>query len=246
MINRYILIAIAWLTVSCDMDSVEEAKIHYSTTPAVTIPSNLQWMQVGHANELINVKEKLVVISGGENEIPKSKWDDFKPRIPWQKNINRHLLIDKTVFLRSPNAPSNCSGANCLEYTDYKDYSWIKLAMPLAIDYIPSKTDMLKPEEGHLVVKVIKKCQIVAFEDEIYKLSDNIGNEYVMHATETGEANLDVVLPEGFKLEIVKLDEMLVIAPFGDKEDCYFNIVGDHLGQGYHQYKYAGDYYPSG
>ena len=36
----------------------------------------------------------------------------------------------------------------------------------------------------------------------------------------------------------------LVILPFGKGEDYYFNIVGDHLGQGYHQYKYANAYYP--
>jgi hypothetical protein len=85
----------------------------------------------------------------------------------------------------------------------------------------------------------------VAFEDEIYQLSDDKGNLYVMHATETGTPNLDVVLPEGFSLKKVKLDAPLAILPFGDKEDCYFNIVGDHLGQGYHQYKYADDFYPN-
>ena len=42
----------------------------------------------------------------------------------------------------------------------------------------------------------------------------------------------------------VKLKEPLIVLPFGDKEDCYFNIVGDHLGQGFHQYKYADEYFP--
>jgi len=42
-------------------------------------------MQVGHANELINIKENLVVVSGGDKEIPRELWEDFKPRIPWQK-----------------------------------------------------------------------------------------------------------------------------------------------------------------
>ena len=103
---------------------------------------------------------------------------------------------------------------------------------------------MLKPEEGHLVVKVIKKCQVVVFENEIYQMSDNKGNLYAMHATETGSPNMNVVLPEGFTIQKVSLKEPLVIIPFGEKEDCYFNIVGDHLGQGYHQYQYAGDFYP--
>jgi len=36
----------------------------------------------------------------------------------------------------------------------------------------------------------------------------------------------------------------LVVIPFGEKEDCYFNIIGDHLGQGYHQYQYSSGFYP--
>lgn len=244
MIKRIFSAIFLLFVTSCGFDSVEEAGIKYPTTPAFEVPSNTQWQEVGHANELINLKEKLVVISGGDRPIPKELWGDFKARIPWQKNIDRHILFDRTAFLRSPNAPSDCTGSDCLTQLSYQDYSWIELANPLAVDYIPSKTDMLKPEEGHLVVKVIKKCQIVVFEEEIYQMSDDKGNKYAMHATETGTPNLNVVLPKGFKLEKVQLDEPLVIVPFGDKEDCYFNIVGDHLGQGFHQYEYANKYYP--
>jgi hypothetical protein len=233
------------LFASCGFDTVDEAGIKYVAKPAFELPANIEWQKPGFAKELINVKENLVVLGIGDNAIPREKWDDFKPGLPWKKNIDRHLLIDKTTFLRSPDAPSNCQGAACKTQTEYKGYSWTKLACPLAIDYIPSKTDMLKPEKGHLVVKVIKKCQIVVFENEIYQMSDDKGNLYVMHATETGIPDLNVVLPTGFKIQKVSLKEPLVIIPFGDKEDCYFNIVGDHLGQGYHQYKYVGDYYPS-
>ena len=242
MVNRLIIVAL--LFSSCGFPSVEEASIHYPTTPAFEVPDNIQWLQVGHANELINVKEKLVVVGKGDNPISKEAWDDLKPRLPWQKNIDRHLLINKTSFLRSPDAPYNCQGSACKTQIEYKGYSWTKLASPLAVDYIPSKTDLLKPAEGHLVVKVIKKCQVVVFENEIYQMSDDKGNKYVMHATETGKPSLNVVLPEGFTVEKIKLNEPLIIVPFGDKEDCYFNIVGDHLGQGYHQYSYAGESYP--
>jgi len=202
------------------------------------------WQEVKTAKELINIKENLVILSYGDNAIPKEVWNDFKVRLPWNKNIDRHILFDKTYFLRSPNAPSDCQGEACKAILDYKVYSWIELAKPLAIDFIPSKTNMLKPEEGHLVVKVIKKCQIVVFENEIYQMSDDKGNRYAMHATETGTPNLNVVLPKGFSIQKVYLKEPLVIVPFGEKEDCYLNIVGDHLGQGYHQYAYASDFYP--
>ena len=125
---------------SCGFDSVEEAGIQYSTKPAFKIPANIEWQGVGIATELINVKEKLVVIGIGDHPIPRAAWNDFKPRLPWRKNIDRHLLIDKTAFLRSPDAPANCQGAACKTQIEYKGYSWTKLANPLAVDYIPAKT----------------------------------------------------------------------------------------------------------
>jgi len=148
-------------------------------------------------------------------------------------------------LLRSPNAKPDCEDKKCIIEREIKGYSWIELADPIAIDFIPKETDTMKPEEGHLTVKVIKKCQVIVFEDEIYEMSDGKGNKYVMHATETGTPNLNVKLPLGYSIKRVQLDRPLVIVPFGDKGDCYLNIVGDHLGQGYHQYKYATEYYPN-
>ena len=240
----YTILLLGFLLSSCSFPTTKEAGIKYSTQAAFQVPENMEWREVGLAKELVNIKEKMVIISGGSNPLPLSEWDAFRVILPWQKNIDRHILIDKTALVRSPGADADCERADCLIEREYKGHSWIELAQPLAVDFIPSKTDMLKPEEGHLVVKVIKKCQVLRFEDEIYQLSDNKGNYYVMHATEVGAPDLDVVLPEGWTLKKVPLQEPLVILPFGKGEECYFNIVGDHLGQGYHQYKYANAYYP--
>ena len=238
------ILLFSFLFNSCSFPTIEQAGIKYSTQPAFQVPEDMKWKEVGLAKELINIKEKMVIISGGSNPLPLNRWEELKVRYPWQKNIDRHILINKTALVRSPNAKTNCNQTECLIERDYEGYSWIELAQPLAVDFIPSKTNMLKPERGYLVVKIIKKCQILRFENEIYQLTDNKGNFYVMHATETGEPNLDVILPKGWTLKKVILQEPLVIFPFGKGEDCYFNIVGDHLGQGYHQYKYANTYYP--
>lgn len=242
--NIFSILLFGFLLNACSFPTTKEAGIKYATQPAFQVPETIEWREVGLAKELINIKEKMVIISGGSNPLPLHQWEEFKVGFPWQKNIDRNLLIDKTALVRSPNANSNCNRTDCLIERGYKGYSWIELAQPLAVDFIPSKTDMLKPAEGFLVVKIIKKCQILRFEHEIYQLTDHHGNYYVMHATETGAPNLDVVLPEGWTLQKVALQEPLVILPFGKGEDCYFNIVGDHLGQGYHQYKYANEYYP--
>jgi len=248
MINKLKVITLLFITtlfVSCgDIPTTEELGLRYVTKPVFKIPENIEWKEVRFAKEIINSKEKRVYYGAGSKPIPMQEWDNFEVKFPWVRNLDRNLLFTKTVFLRSPSAKSNCTGSDCLKEKEYQSYSWVELAHPQAINFIPAKTDTKKPTEGHLVVKVIKKCQLVVWEDEIYELSDDKGNKYVMHATEIGTPNLNVILPAGYTLQKVKIDKPLVLVPFGEGEDCYFNIVGDHLGQGYHQYKYANEYYP--
>ena len=96
-----------------------------------------------------------------------------------------------------------------------------------------------------MVIKTIQKCHTVLFTDSIFQLSDNKGNYYVMHATENGKVDTTVSLPRGWTLKKMILKEPLIISPFGGGNECYYNIVGDNLGQGYHQYIFAGKYYPT-
>lgn len=236
--------ALLLLVVGCSLPTSKEIGLKFSTEKS-KLPDSLKWREIGFAKEIINQKDKIVVISGGDNPIPLNKWDAFKPTFPWTKNIDRHLLFKKTSFYRSPDTDVNCKDKDCIKQREYKGYTWVDLAQPVAVDYVGGKTDMLKPEKGHLVVKTIKKCQAVFFQDTIYQLTDNKGNFYVMHATETGEPNLDAVLPEGWTLKKVVLQEPLIVSPFGGGNDCYFNILGDHLGQGYHQYIFEDKTYPS-
>jgi hypothetical protein len=229
---------------SCSLKTAKEVGLHFSTEKS-KLPDTLNWKKIGFAKELINQKEMVVIISGGTNPIPLDKWDDFKASFPYTKNIDRHLLFQKTAFYRSPNTEVNCKDADCIKQREYKKYSWVEMAKPVCVDYVGGKTDMLKPEKGHLVIKTIQKCQTVMFTDSIFQLTDNKGNYYVMHATETGEPNLDAVLPKGWTLKKVVLKEPMIISPFGGGNECYYNIVGDNLGQGYHQYIFADVIYPS-
>ena len=77
------------------------------------------------------------------------------------------------------------------------------------------------------------------------KLTDNKGNKYVMHATETGKPDTTAILPNSWTLKKVILKEPLIISPFGGGNECYYNIFGDNLGQGYHQYIFSDKYYPT-
>lgn len=229
---------------SCGIKTAKEVGLHFSTEKS-KLPETLNWKKIGFAKELINQKEMIVVISGGSNPLPLDQWDAFEPSFPYTKNIDRHLLFHQTAFYRSPNTDVNCKDADCIKQREYKNYTWVEMAKPICVDYVGGETDIIKPEQGHLVIKTIQKCQTVLFADSIFQLTDNKGNYYVMHATETTKPNTSVVLPTGWSIRKVMLTEPLIISPFGGGNECYYNIVGDHLGQGYHQYIFAEQFYPS-
>jgi hypothetical protein len=65
-----------------------------------------------------------------------------------------------------------------------------------------------------------------------------------MHATETGKPDTTASLPDGWALQKVFLNVPLVISPFGGSNECFYNIIGDCLGQGYHQYIFSDTVYP--
>lgn len=239
-------IALALITgplMSCQsLPSSKQTRLAYRTTNA-PLPTQLHWVKIGVAHELINANRKVVVISGGDHPITDKQWEAYSPPLPWRKNIERHLLFSETAFLHSPDAEM---GAKVVE--KISGYTWVQLAKPVAVDFIPAgeKTDLLKPACGHLVLKVIKKAQVLKWSGPfIYQLSDGKGNDFVMHATQDSSGpNLRVLLPKGWTLKRIAIDKPLIIAPFGSGDQGFYNIVGDCLGQGYHQYRYANQFYP--
>jgi hypothetical protein len=228
--------------ISLNVSECNQVGLRYSTELS-QIPVSLQYTSIGFAKEIIQQQEKLVVISGGNNPIPLSSWDTFSPSFPYAKNIDRNLLFQKTAFYRSPGTSVNCTGSSCFKTREYRGYTWLEIAQSICVIYTPSQTNILKPDEGFLAIKPIKKCQGLRFEDSIYQLTDGKGNFYVMHATETGSPTTEVSLPSGWTIKKISLTSPLIITPFGGGNECYFNIVGDHLGQGYHQYIYANSFF---
>jgi hypothetical protein len=244
-----LLAAILAIAMSASLSSCQslptsaQAKVRFNTT-ATGLPPDLEWSHIGKAHELINTTELVVVVSGWDNPMPDEEWATYQPPPPWRKNIERNLLFSSTSFMHSPKVPDGTTGDARYTIRELSGHSWIELAKPLSVDFIPpgQSTDMLMPSPGHLVVKTILKPQAMRWEGTIFRLTDNRGNYYVMHATETGTPTLDVVLPAGWSLEKIALDEPLVITP---SEGGYYNIVGDCLGQGYHQYVFADPVWPA-
>jgi len=242
----FLIVLTATIVPSCiKIDELKDTGVSYATIESdYPDTTGIVWEEIGSAKEILNISEQLVYLSRGDNPIPAEKWDDFKLRLPWAKNIDRFLLFDKTYFYRSVGRPADCE--YCETVIEYKGYTWTKLAEIIGVSYIPEGVEDDGPEPGHLFVQTINKCQLVYFEAgrTVYDLTDNQGNTYIMHATETGTPTTEVELPEGWSISTRVLLEPFVLAPFGGGDDCYFNIVRDHLGQGYHQYEYSGATFP--
>lgn len=228
-----------------------EAGISFQTIQS-TLPENSGCLnkagEAGLAKELINLGEGLVVVGAGDTAMPDDVWVDYSPQRPWQKNTDRHTMFSDSCFYRSPNAPADCQGDDCRIDIEMGGYSWVELSIINSQDCLPSADagcSLLAIEPGAIDVKVISKCHQIIFENEIYELADLAGNRYVMHATETGEPDLNAAIPDGWTLEKVTLDEPLEILPFGGRGACYHNVLRDNLAQGYHQYVFAEDTYPT-
>lgn len=240
---KFLSIAVISTILSLNVPTCSQVGLRYSTTLSA-LPSNLQYSSsIGLAKEIVNQQEKIVILSGGTNPIPLASWDSFSPSFPYAKNIDRNLLFTKSAFYRSPGTSVSCEGSSCLKFREYRGYTWLEIAQSVCVNYTPGPTNILKPDKGYLAIKPIKKCQALQFENSIYQLTDGKGNYYVMHATESASPSTDVTLPSGWTIQRVTLSSPLYITPFGGGDECYFNIVGDHLGQGYHQYIYADSYY---
>lgn len=80
-IGTEIIVFMSVLLSSCGLKIAREVGLHFSTQKS-KLPDSLNWKEIGFAKELINEKERVVIISGGEHPIPLDKWDDFKPSFP--------------------------------------------------------------------------------------------------------------------------------------------------------------------
>jgi len=248
-----VVIVVAVLLTLRDLTSFptsEEAGISFETI-ASTRPVDSTCLneagEAGLAKELVNLRERVVVVGAEPNLMPDDMWADYSPRFPWQKNINRNTLFDDHCFYRSPGVPVDCTGDECTIMRELDGYTWLELSAIEAQDCLPTpdagcSADSVEP--GAISITVTSKCHQIIFTNEIYELVDPAGNHYVMHATDTGTPDLNAAIPDGWTLTRIELDEPLEVLPFGGGDNCYHNVLRDNLGQGYHQIFFAETQYP--
>jgi len=228
--------------------SSEEAGVSYATSP-IDWPENAPCLNEETpelAKEIIIGSTSTVVVSGGDNEISDEAWERYWPSLGNQKNSNRNLEFKESCFWRSPSSPRDCEGGECQVIVEADGYTWVELAQITAADCVPAEAGCqpFSVGSGELAFIVTKKCHEVVFRDKVIELVGPGGERAVMHATADGTPDLSVALPAGWSFEEHSLADPLVLHPFGTGDECFYNIIRDAKEQAYHQYEYAGAFYP--
>jgi len=231
------------------LESSLDAGVYYKTV-SVAWPEDTECLNDKDpeiAKEIVIGDTLMVAVAGGDNPIPDSEWEDFRPGWGNRKNSTRNLQFDDSCFVRSPWADEDCEGEDCASIVEVKDYTWLELSQILSVDCLPSG-DACNPEKlksGELAFIVTRKCHRITFAGEQIFLVGPNGEEAVLHASAGSKApTTDVELPDGWSIERRTLDQPLTIHPFGGEGECFFNVIRDELAQSYHQIAYAGDTYP--
>lgn len=200
-----------------------------------------------HAMELIHPLDTVVVIQGGDRQIPYEAWSDFTPPLPWLKNQEITNLYDSHCHYRSPGAGADCVGWDCARYREVAGYSWRELGSLLGAGCYPAGSDGCSGTQaspGHLAVLLIQKCHVIRVKSPTYELVDPGGNRFVMNAHVAAAPSTDVPLPDGWRMEVVERSIPLEVRPFGGGQNCFAVVLNDSRQQFYHQFADADGRFP--
>jgi hypothetical protein len=193
------------------------------------------------AKELIDTTTGTVYIAGGANAISDADWVHYQPPVSLRKNSTRHLLFERSCYLRSFSAPEDCSGQSCLVSREIDGATWIELARSSRQRCLPDPQGCTPAHgtPGNLRATALVKCQTLEFAGRIHDLSDGTGNRFVMHATGDGTPSHDVALPPGWTLTERTLEAPLIVRP-ASLAGCEYVLLRDARDQSYHQYDFSG------
>ncbi|TVQ83838.1 MAG: hypothetical protein EA400_18480 [Chromatiaceae bacterium] len=207
--------------------------------------------------------------SAGDNPVPDDVWPSYELSLPFLKNTTRNLQFNESAFLASPGAPIGVTSY----ITTPDGYTWAAMseAINALWPYDPAAYDPpssintyfagnfeVTPPPGVVKVTVNYKGQNMKFWAyaggaapgrgsvalDRYFVTDEWGNEYIMHASGERDA-ADVraafdraVLPPGWKKSIRRLGRDLVLRPaVSDDPNARFHylVIRDSADNTYHQ-----------
>jgi hypothetical protein len=206
--------------------------------------------------------------SSGGNPIPDDEWPDYTPPLPYIKNTTRNLQFNESQFLASPGEPLGSTRY----VTTSDGYTWgaMSEAINALWPYDPSRytgpsatnqyfAGNLEVTPGPGIVKITAnyKAQNMKFWAneggaapgspgavplERYFITDQWGNEYVMHASgefdraAVAAAFERAVLPPGWTKSVETLRRDLVLRPaVGSDGSYHYLVLRDSADNTYHQ-----------
>ena len=206
---------------------------------------------------------------GGDNEISDDSWTNYVPPDGWTKNSTRNLQFQMSQFIASPGAPI----CETVYVTTSDGYTWGSMSSAINAMWpyedrsaYPAPSNLgqywagnytLTPLAGDVKLTANYKAQNMEFwvtdTDEPdgekimrYFVIDQLGNEYIAHATsastpeELDAAFEAAVLPAGWKKEKRYLTEDFIIRPAeGSDGSFYYLVLRDSADIGYHQISWA-------
>ena len=205
----------------------------------------------------------------GDNPIPDGVWNaGYEPPSPYIANTTRNLQFNESQFIASPGEPV-CSTAYV---TTSDGYTWAAMSMAInamwpydasAYQGLPSRNAFYAgnlvetPPPGVVKVTANFKAQNMRFwanENGVapgtpgavpltrYFVTDEWGNEYIMHASgkdtpeEVAQAFEAAVLPPGWTKHARTLKEDLVLRPAeGSEGSFHYLVIRDSADNTYHQ-----------
>jgi hypothetical protein len=206
----------------------------------------------------------------GDNEIPAEAWPDYVLQPPFLKNTTRNLQFNQSQFLASPGAP--LGETRYVSTPD--GYTWaamseaINALWPYDPSLYPAPSDVntffagnfvVTPPPGVVKITANYKGQNMKFWAydggaqpgrsrpvalERYFVTDQWGNEYIMHASgRTSQADVraafeSAILPAGWRKSIRRLGQDLILRPAqSDDPDARFHylVIRDSADNTYHQ-----------
>lgn len=206
--------------------------------------------------------------SGGSNIIPDDLWPAYAPAPPYLKNTTRNLQFNESQFISSPGQP--CGSTAYVTTPD--GYTWAAMSMAINAmwPYDPAQYSgqaalnayyagnlVTTPPPGVVKVTANYKAQNMKFwanENGVppgqagavpldrYFVTDQWGNEYIMHASgqidqsQVAASFAAAILPPGWAKSVRQLKQDLILNPAqGADGSFHYLIFRDSTDNTYHQ-----------
>ena len=258
-----LLRAIVLLSFLAVLPTLKAAQLEWKVLEEAHEIINIGTVLAGHPEQPVATYK-----SAGSSPIPDDLWPAYVPPLPYLKNTTRNLQFNESQFLASPGEPIGTTtyvttpdaytwGAMSLAINAIWPYNPAQYSGPAAVNTYYAGNLVTTPPPGVVKVTANYKGQNIKFwanENGVrtgtpgavpldrYFVTDQWGNEYIMHASgqldqsQVAAAFEAAVLPPGWTKSTRQLKEDLILRPAeGADGSFHYLVFRDSADNTYHQ-----------